>query len=206
MKKCTTYTIGKTTITKEYDEFSDYDHYGKYTDNIEPGVYVRSEHDFYERLPAEMERDSDGTFVGKGKPDYRTYNHEYSGIIPANHIPHNPKSWSHVSRKVKSEVIKKYGSLKNADYAYAIEDCRRLENLGSTWNYIIVIVETAITTDTGLHDRIWNTLGGVESDGGKEYIDEIIHDLKSENKADLLKMGFSEKEIDESLNNAEEVE
>jgi hypothetical protein len=45
-----------------------------------------------------------------------------------------------------------------------------------------------------------------ESDGGKEYIDEIIRDLKAENKAELLKMGFSEKETDASLNDAEEVE
>jgi len=207
MKKCTTYTIGKTTITKEYDEFSDYDHYGKYTDNIEPGVYVRSEHDFYERLPAEMERDSDGTFIGKGVPEYRTYSREYSGIIPSNHIPFNPKDWSHVSRKDKSEVIKKYGSLKNASYAYALEDCRRLEALNNgQWSYLIVSVETAITTDTGMSDRVWNSVGGMESDGNKEYFDEVIRDLKSMNKSELLKMGFTEKEIDESLNNAEERE
>ena len=206
MKKCTIYTIGKTTITKEYDDFSDYDYYGKYTNDIGPGVYVRSEHDFYERLPAEMERDSDGTFIGKGVPEYRTYNMEYSGIIPANHIPHNPKSWAHVTRKEKSKVIKKYGSLKNADYAYAIEDCKRLEKLGDTWSYIVVSVKTVITTDTGMHDTICNSLCGIESDSGKECFEEIVRDLKSMNKDDLLKMGFSEKEIDDSLNNAIEKE
>jgi hypothetical protein len=207
MKKCTTYTIGKTVIKKEYDEYNDFDFYGKFTNDIKPGVYVRSMDEFYERLPAEMERDTDGRFYQKGEPEYRTYSREYNGIIPTNHIPFNPKDWSHVSRKDKSEVIKKYGSLKNASYAYALEDCRRLEALNNGhWSYLVLIVETAITTDTGMSDKVWNTIGGVESDGGKEYFNELIRDLKSENKAELLKMGFAEKEIDESLNDAEEKE
>ena len=208
MKKCTLYTIGKTTIKKEYDEYADhYDNYGKFTDDIKPGVYIRSEDEFYERLPAEMERDMDGTFYRKGVPEYRTYSREYNGIIPTNHIPFNPKDWNHVSRKDKSKVIKKYGSLKKASYAYALEDCRRLEALNNgQWSYLIISVETMITTDTGLSDEIWNSLSGVESDGGKDYINEIIQDLKAQNKEELLKMGFSEKEIDESLNNAEEIE
>lgn len=209
MKKCTTYTIGKTTIKKipNYDDFYLSDYLGKFTDDIKPGVYIRSEDEFYERLPAEMERNEDGTFYGKGVPEYRTYSREYNGIIPANHIPFNSKDWSHVSRKDKSEVIKKYGSLKNASYQYALEDCRRLEALNNgEWVFVTVSVSTHITTDTGLSDRVWNTLSGVESDSGKEHFDEIIRDLKAENKAELLKMGFTEKEIDESLNNAEEVE
>ncbi|MDD3961288.1 MAG: hypothetical protein PHT77_05435 [Bacteroidales bacterium] len=209
MKKCTTYTIGKTTIKKEpnYDDFFLSDYLGKFTDDIGPGVYVRSEHEFYEKLPAEMERDTDGTFIGKGEPEYRTYSREYNGIAPCNHIPFNPKNWSHVSRKDKSEVIKKYGSLKNASYAYAKEDCERLEALNNgDWVFVTVIVETKIITDTGMSDRVWNTLSGVESDSGKEYFGEIISDLKAENKTELLKMGFSESEIAASLDNAEEVD
>lgn len=210
MKKCTEYTIGKTTIKKipEYDDFFLSDYLGKYTNDIGPGVYIRSEHEFYERLPAEMERDTDGTFYRKGVPEYRSMgNHEYVGIKPCNHIPFDPKDWSHVSKKDKSEVIKKYGSLKNASYAYAIEDCRRLEALNNgDWVFMTVSVSTHITTDTGISDRVWNTLSGIESDSGKEYLGEIIRDLKAENKAELLKMGFSEKEIDESLNNAEGVD
>jgi hypothetical protein len=205
MKKCTTYTIGKTRITYESDNDSqNYEDYGKLTNDIGPGVYVRSMGEFYERLPAEMERDIDGRFYQKGEPEYPVYSREYNGIIPANHIPFDKNDWSHVPRKNKSEVIKKYGSLKNASYAYALEDCKRLDRLfAGDWSYIFIKVETFISTDTGLSDSIFNTLSGVESDSGKEYFEEIIQDLKATNKAELLKMGFSSDEIDQSLNNAE---
>jgi hypothetical protein len=52
----------------------------------------------------------------------------------------------------------------------------------------------------------YGILCGIESDSGKECFEEIVRDLKSMNKDDLLKMGFSEKEIDDSLNNAIEKE
>lgn len=207
MKKCTIYTIGKTTIEKQYDDNPDFSHMGKYTDDIGPGVYVRSMGEFYERLPAEMERDIDGRFLGKGEPEYPVYSREYNGIIPGNNIPFNPKDWDHVSRKTKSAVIKEYGSLKNASYAYALQDCKRLEDMeNGHWYYQCIIVKTQITTDSGMHDTIRASLCGIESDSGEEYLYEIIGELKDENKAKLLKMGFTEEEIDQSLNNAEEVE
>lgn len=207
MKKCTTYTIGKTRILKEDDPDADFSYYGQFTNDIKPGVFIRSEREFYEKLPAEMERDTDGRFYQKGEPEYRTYSGECNGIIPGSNIPFDKKDWSHVSMKDKSEVIKKYGSLKNASYAYAKEDCMRIEKLcAGYWSYVSVVVETTITTDTGMSDKVYNSLSGIESDSGTDYFDEIIRDLKAENKTELLKMGFSESEIDQSLNNAVEVD
>jgi hypothetical protein len=59
----------------------------------------------------------------------------------------------------------------------------------------------------GISDTIQNSLWGIEDHWDKDsrlYIEnDIIPDLKNENKQELLKMGFSEKEIDESLNNAD---
>jgi hypothetical protein len=206
MKKCTEYKIGTTAIKEFPEDDPDFSHYGKFTDDIGPGVIVRTAGEFYERLPAEMERDVDGRFIGKGGPEYSTYSREYNGWIPGNHIPHNPKNWSHVSRKDKSEVIKKYGSLKNADYAYALEDFKRIEEMiKGYWMYISIVVETRITTDTGLSDVVRSSLSGIESDC-KDHIEEVIRELKEENRAQLLKMGFSEDEIKESLDNAVEVE
>ena len=207
MKKRINLKIGTTTIKREIDEYPELSHYGEFTENIGPGVYVRSEHEFYEKLPAEMERDVDGRFLCKGEPEYATYSREYNGIKPANNIPFNPKDWSHVSRKDKSEVIKKYGSLKNAAYAYAKEDCERLEAYNNGhWYMLCISVTTYISgeiadTKTGLSDTVVSSLCGIESDS-KDYIEEVIRDLLSENKAELLKMGFAESEIDESLKNA----
>lgn len=204
MKKCTEYTIGETRIIQEFDPDADFSYLGQFTNKIGPGVYIRTADEFYERLPAEMERDIDGRFIGKGEPEYWTYSREYNGIIPANHIPFNPKEWDHVSRKDKSEVIKKYGSLKNASYAYALEDCRRLENLGNTWSYVYIVVETTIKTSTGLSDTIVNSISGVECECGKEnreYRENIVKDLILENIAELKKMGFTLDEIKKSTDN-----
>ena len=48
MKKCTTYTLGKTVISSEYDEFSDFDMYGKYGDKVKPVCIIRGDNTFLE--------------------------------------------------------------------------------------------------------------------------------------------------------------
>lgn len=205
MKKCTEYTLGETVVIQESDFDADYSYYGKLTDNIGPGVIVRSAGEFYERLPAKMERDYNGQFIGKGEPEYTTYSGEYNGFIPENHIPFDPKNWSHVSRKVKSEVIKKYGSLKNAEYAYALEDYKRIEALfRGEWEYVYIAVRTYIHTNTGLSDYVHNSLCGIEAEYGEEnrkYREDIVKDLIDENIAELQKMGFSLDEIKKSTDN-----
>jgi hypothetical protein len=89
---------------------------------------------------------------------------------------------------------------------YGLDFSDVLGKFTSDMHYVTVVVKTTINADNGMSDYVCNTLSGVVSDGGKEYLGDIIRDMKAENKAELLKMGFSEKEIDESLNNAEEVE
>jgi len=71
------------------------------------------------------------------------------------------------------------------------------------WSYLVLIVETTINTDSGLTDSVFDTIGGVESDGGKNYLKEMIADLKTGFKQQLLKMGFSDEEINQSVDNAE---
>jgi hypothetical protein len=205
MKKCTEYTLGKTIISSECDEYPDYSYLGEYTEKIGPGVIIREHDEFYERIPVEMERDYDGRFLGKKEPEYSTYrNGEYSGFKPCNHIPFNPKDWAHVSRKDKSAVIKQYGSLENASYAYAMADYKRMESLNNGhWSYICLTVETTMTTNTGISSVISDSLCGIESDSGDDYFKEIISELKENVKAQLRKMGFSDDEINQSVDNAE---
>ena len=50
MKKCTTFTLGKTTITKEYDNDPDTSHLGEYGGKLKPGCIIRSLDKFYEDL------------------------------------------------------------------------------------------------------------------------------------------------------------
>jgi hypothetical protein len=89
----------------------------------------------------------------------------------------------------------------------ALQDYQNMENLNnSQWTYAGIIVKTVINTDMGISDTIQNSLWGIEDhfdEDSKSEMARIIEDLKEDNKADLLKMGFSSEEIDQSLNGAE---
>jgi hypothetical protein len=195
MKKCVDLSIGTTTIRREIDEYPDLSFYGEYTSDIKPGVIIREHNEFYEKIHTGMERDIDGRFIGKKEPEYSHFygRNEYPGFKPY----------------AGGEKIgtKEY-------YLSGMADYERMEKYNRNhWYMINIVVTTHVygkipSMDdkpgyTEISDTISNSLSNVESDGGKEYLDEIISDLKSENKADLLKMGFSEAEIDQSLNNAE---
>lgn len=187
MKKCTTYTIGQTTIEKTNDDFSEsYNDLGKYTNEIGPGIIIREYDEFYERIPVEMERNDDGTFYGKKDPLIHRYNNnEYPAFKPY----------------AGGEKI----GTKNY-YKYGMADYDRMESYNNcNWCYIGIIIKTEVTTDIGLSSDITESLFGIESDC-TDYHKTVIEDLKHEVKYQLLKMGFNENEIDLSLDNANEVD
>ena len=87
---------------------------------------------------------------------------------------------------------------------YALRDYERMCDYNDNqWSYLVIRVTTHINTDSGLSGSVSDILSSVESDGGKEYFKEIIDDLKSEVKVQLCKMGFSDDEINQSVDNAE---
>lgn len=181
MKKCTTYTIGKTTIKKTPDYDPDTSYLGEYRQDLKPGCIVRIDKTFYEDIPDEW-----NTSEIKEA-------HLIRGEYPYFHPPDN-------GEKPGTEEYKKY----------ALQDYQLMEDLiNQQWSFVGITVTTKINTDMGISDEIVNSLWGIEDHWDKDsrdYHNELIDDLKSENKAELLKMGFTEKEIDESLNNAEEVD
>lgn len=177
MKKCTTYTIGKTTIKKEIDTDPDTSYLGEYGMELKPGCIIRIDKSFYEDL----------------QDDYDKEDHYIRGEYPYFYPPDN-------GEKPGTPDYKKY----------ALQDYQVMCDLdNSQWTFIGITVKTHISTDTGISDDIVNSLWGIEDywdEDSRSYHNEVIADLKYENKVELLKMGFSEKEIDESLNNAEEVD
>lgn len=180
MKKCVTLSIGKTTIKKEPDYDRDTSYLGEYGDKLKPGCIIRADRTFYEDMP-----DYDDN------PDYEVP--EMNRVCSFFYPPDN-------GEKIGTPDYKKY----------ALQDYEMMEDLNNNqWGYISIVVKTFIKTDMGLSDEIISSLCGIEDHWDKdseEYINALISDLKSENKAELLKMGFSAPEIDESLNNADEVE
>lgn len=90
---------------------------------------------------------------------------------------------------------------------YAKRDFDRMESLNrGQWCFIGIEVATEVLTDIGISDIIRESLWGIESDSDQEYLDAEILNLKTEIRHRLQKLGFSKKEIDASLNNAEEIE
>jgi hypothetical protein len=127
---------------------------------------------------------------------------------PMNHLPHKKENWSHVSDEDKAKVIATFGSLRKADIAYAYEDCERLVKYQrGDWYMISIRVEAIISvSEDGEHwanYALYESLGGIESDSGDEYIDETKKELLDEMKSQLLEWGFTNEEIDEAMENAE---
>ena len=196
MKKCINLSIGQTIITKKYDEDPMTDHYGEWTDDLGPGVIIRYYKEFYERIPTEMERDVDGRFIGKAEPEIPSRGNEYRGFKPANHIPFDPKDWAGVPGTTKEK--------KETAYKYALEDYQRMEDLNNGhWYYLGITFTTHYSSDKlGLSGECFDSLWGIESDSGDVYIGGIIEELKSNVKDQLIALGFTEDEIEESFDNA----
>jgi hypothetical protein len=179
MKKCTEYTLGKTIISSEYDETGDHDYYGICGDKYKPGCIVRADQSFYEdHIDIDKEDDD-------GYPLYEvpTIRGEYSFFYPAD-----------TGEKIGTELYRKY----------SLENYKRVEALNNgQWGYIGLIVETTVHIDNTLSDTITESLWGIESDSGSEYFNGEIEELKESVKDQLRKMGFSDDEINQSVNNAE---
>jgi hypothetical protein len=199
-------------IKRMLDDNPDTSYLGVYTNDIRPGVIIREHDEFYERIPTEMDRDCDGRFIGKAEPTARRGQNGWAGFEPANHVPHDPKNWKHVSPAGKMNAYKKYGSLKNADYAYALQDYHRFEELvRGDWYYIGIIVEATVSISvagvplnsiTVRSGGLW----GIESDIGDESINETISGEKFSLRAKLRKMGFPNDQIDAAFKDAKVIE
>jgi len=167
MKKCTTYTLGKTIISSEYDDMAMDDIYGTYGNKYQEGCIIRADGTFYE------------DHINDDEYEPEAMRHEFSFFYP-------------------SDNGEEMGT---PDYRkYALENYQRMTDYNNQhWSYLVIKCETFIHTDSGLSDSVFDTLSSVESDGSEEYLAEIIEDLKSNVKDQLVKMGFSEDEIKTSF-------
>ena len=171
MKKCTEYTLGKTVLSTEDDEYPMDDIYGTYDNKYTEGCIVRADRSFYE----------DHIEDDEYEPGH--IRNELSFFHPADN-----------GEKLGSPEYRKY----------ALQDYQRMCDYNDNhWSYLVIRVETKINTDSGLSDSVFETLSSVESDCSKGDMTEIIDDLKTRVKYQLQKMGFSDDEINQSLDNAE---
>lgn len=97
---------------------------------------------------------------------------QYRYFIPANHIPHDDKDWSHVEPDVVRNVVEKHGSPERASISYAAEDWYRAESFGEDWmptGVVVAIYKDGIELGS-------SSLWGIESDA-EDYIGEVLVDL-----------------------------
>jgi hypothetical protein len=154
-------------------------------------------------VKTEYDTDPDLSWLGEIHEDPRRpfdIKCDHYWFTPGQHWPHNPTAWKHVTPESKNFVLAKYGSLKSADYHYALQDMKRLQDYYTGRWYmtgVIVTAKIAISEDGDhwAHEKITNALGGIESDSTKEYKQEIINNLKSEVKEQLNNWGFNNCEI-----------
>ena len=153
-------------------------------------MIVRSLHEFYEKLPAPMERDVDGRFYRKGVPDVPpSYGREYRGFIPY------------------------AGGAKPGTKAYykdGMRDFDRMRGLeNGRWCFIGVRACAEVSTHFAegykkLQKFSSAGLWGIESDSG-DYLNEVGEEEFAQLKEELEAYGVSLKNFEELKAGAEVV-
>jgi len=159
-------TIDKIRVRFFLDQDPDTSYLGEYTDNLEPGVIIRQEGEFYEHLPAEMKRDADGRFTGKAEPYLPPIGREYRGFKP------------HAGGEIPG--TKNY-------YKYGMQDFKDMESLNNgDWCFVGIRADATVQYYVGNNNYrlkqltsagIW----GVESNAD----DSFINEMKNEELANL---------------------
>jgi hypothetical protein len=182
VKKCIELTLGGTVIKHMYDPCPDTSFLGEWTDDIGPGVIVRQYGEFYEKIPCEMERDSDGRFLCKGTPDIPSRGSECRGFRPY--------------AGGESVGTKSY-------YRYGMEDWKRMESLNNgDWFFIGIKAQTTVHMSNGMSDVVESDgLWGIESDSSRDHITEVTDDELDSVRRQLRNLGFKDSDIDVAFKN-----
>lgn len=166
-------TISRIKVKREVDEYTEFPWLGRYTNKYETGTISRSR--FSKRY-------------SRG---------QYEWYIPANHWPHDPRNWDHVSEEDKAKVIHEYGSLKKADWCYALRDMDRLDSMGEDWVPIGIFAEAEVVVHSVIQRIRSAGLWGIESDSDEEYLRSVEKDELDELTKILVELGFSESDMPE---------
>lgn len=121
----------------------------------------------------------------------------YPFFIPvANHIPHKPRNWPG-GNKAWPDVVKQFGSVREADYAYALQDWRRAEAYGTTWSTVGVRAGARVLLVTDVVQVFWSHgLWGIdyahygdEREASESYLDDVFYEELPELADQLIAIG-----------------
>jgi hypothetical protein len=175
MKKCTTYTLGQTTIKRVPDYDADTSYLGEYTDKYQPGCIVRYDHSFYEDHIDDEEYEPQ-------KP-----RREYAFFMP-------PDS----GEKIGTELYRKY-ALEDYNLMEGLNESQWMY-VGIV---VTTVIKTDTGLSDDVFNSLWGIEDHFDKES-QDYHKEVIEDNKAEVKNQLLEMGFKDEEIEESFRNAKE--
>lgn len=159
------------------------------------------EADSFQQIPDYLGRFSKTREPNSIKVDDPTYN-GYWFVPEHNKWSQWREYWIDVDEAHKAKVIEEHGSLKAAIFHYAQEDYKRfLSFYNNHWYYLILIVtaEIEITINGSvLTSTIYESLGGIESDSSKHYLNQIKTETINMMKSQLIALGFTENDINEA--------
>ena len=170
MLKTMNVILGKTQISRVPDYNADDSELGEFTDTPAPGHIVRGNHPvFVEDWPENLE--------------FPTRRHEYIFFIP-------PDS----GNEIGTEDYRKC----------ALQDYQRMEAYQrGEWGYIGISVASWVGIETNnitvLADNIVSSLFQIESDCQQMDLDEVVDELKEEQRKRLQMADFTDEEIDVSF-------
>ena len=180
-------TIEEIKVRAIPDESPDTSWLGEYTDDSRPGVIIREYGEFYEKIPTEMERDYDGTFIGKAEPELPSRGRNYRGFIPYAG-----------GEKVGTKDFYKYG----------MQDYKRMEGLNNgDWYFVGIQAEALISYPINGGSRrlehltsggVW----GIESDAG-DYLEEVMKEEFADLKGHLEQFNVDVSNWDELVEGIE---
>jgi hypothetical protein len=91
-----------------------------------------------------------------------------------NHLPQTEHTWAHMKEDTLSELVAKYGSTENALIEYTLDDWRRAEEFGFSWNYIGYVAKLTIDDVEVGSDDLWGIESDVDNDTVEQYEEDAL--------------------------------
>lgn len=113
--------------------------------------------------------------------ELKTFTHgDYRYWKPANHWPHNPKDWEGVDEKTTAKIIEDYGSFRDADITYAIQDfLRHAAWMREEWHYYGLQLSVRIEDRTLFQRAVFGLESDMDSGDQSQIQDDMLREIRA---------------------------
>lgn len=120
----------------------------------------------------------------------------------------DPSPAGTIDRKARGDQERNtYRYFNPANPEYAEQDYDRMESLNrGGWYYLGIRAEAEIIMNNTIQRIASGGLWGIESDSGREYLEEVAAEELASLKDQLAELGFTDEEINEAFDDCETVD